>query len=37
MDPFGIDVVTPRLSLYSESHQREQKQTVYHISVSKLN
>lgn len=34
IDPLGIDVVTPRLSWYSESKQREQKQTAYRILVS---
>jgi alpha-L-rhamnosidase len=34
IDPLGIDVVTPRLSWYSESEQREQKQTAYRILVS---
>jgi len=41
IDPLGIDDVTPRLSWYSESQQREQKQTAYQIlvasSVEKLN
>ena len=33
-DPQGIDVVTPRLSWYSVSEQRDQKQTAYRILVS---
>ncbi len=41
IDPLGIDVVTPRLSWYSESQQRAQKQTAYQIlvasSIEKLN
>jgi alpha-L-rhamnosidase len=41
VDPLGIDVVTPRLSWYSESQQRNQKQSAYQIivasSIEKLN
>jgi len=34
VDPLGIDVLIPRLSWYSESFQRGQKQTAYQILVS---
>jgi len=34
IDPSRVDVVTPRLSWYSESQQRAQKQTAYQILVS---
>jgi alpha-L-rhamnosidase len=41
IDPLGIDVITPRLSWYSESLQRAQRQTAYRIlvasSIEKLN
>lgn len=41
IDPLGIDVITPRLSWYSESQQRDQKQTAYQVlvasSLAKLN
>ncbi len=41
VNPLGIDITTPRLSWYSESHQRDQKQTAYQIlvasSIKKLN
>jgi alpha-L-rhamnosidase len=41
IDPLGIDVITPRLSWYSESLQRAQRQTAYKIlvasSIEKLN
>jgi alpha-L-rhamnosidase len=34
VNPSGIDVLLPRLSWYSESLQRDQKQTAYNIIVS---
>ena len=41
INPLGIDVINPRLSWYSSSKQRDQKQTAYRIlvasSLQKLN
>lgn len=34
VDPLGIDVLTPRLSWYSESRQRDEEQTAYRILVA---
>ncbi len=34
IDPLGIDVINPRLSWYSESNRRAQKQTAYQILVA---
>ncbi|MCL5021631.1 MAG: glycoside hydrolase family 78 protein [Bacteroidetes bacterium] len=34
VDPLGIDVIRPRLSWYSDSHQRDQSQTAYQILVA---